>query len=144
MAQERTSKGIRWGWIILGLIVLVVAVGFAMKAVDGGFQYYLTANEYLQRRESLEGRYVKIAGFVKKDSLEQENQTYRFAVEFDGVSLPVEYTGFVPDTFKEGVEVVVEGRSSKSGKFIATNLMAKCASKYEVGQVPSLEQQNLE
>lgn len=142
MAQEGSSKGIRWGWIIAGLLVLTIAIGFALKAVEGSFQYYLTADEYAKKRESLEGRYVKIAGVVKSESHQKKDDTHYFVVEFGGAEIPVAYAGITPDTFKEGVEVVVEGRSPESGDFVANNVMAKCASKYEVGNMPSLDQQS--
>jgi cytochrome c-type biogenesis protein CcmE len=44
----------------------------------------------------------------------------------------VEYRGAVPDTFKPGAEVIVEGRFNKqSGVFSASTLITKCPSKYE-------------
>lgn len=141
MAQERSSKAVPWFWIIAGLLIVVAAGGFALKAVEGSFQYYLTTDEYVKKRESYEDRYVKIAGIVSADSLRTENQSYEFEIEFGGESLPVIYRGLPPDTFKEGVEVVVEGRGSLNEAFEAQKLMAKCASKYEVGQMPNLENQ---
>ncbi len=41
------------------------------------------------------------------------------------------YKGFVPDTFKEGSDVVVTGSFDDKGSFVATEILAKCASKYE-------------
>lgn len=43
----------------------------------------------------------------------------------------VQYRGAVPDTFKAGVEVIVEGSLSADGSFTAKTLMTKCPSKYE-------------
>jgi len=43
----------------------------------------------------------------------------------------VHYKGVIPDTFTEGVNVVVEGRLNDEGTFEATTLLAKCASRYE-------------
>ena len=44
---------------------------------------------------------------------------------------PVVYRGIAPDTFTDGVDVVVEGRMGEDGTFHATTLLAKCASRYE-------------
>ncbi len=44
---------------------------------------------------------------------------------------PVVYRGIAPDTFTDGVDVVVEGRLGEDGTFHATTLLAKCASRYE-------------
>ena len=43
----------------------------------------------------------------------------------------VVYRGIAPDTFTDGVDVVVEGRLGRDGTFRATTLLAKCASRYE-------------
>ena len=43
----------------------------------------------------------------------------------------VVYRGIAPDTFTDGVDVVVEGRLGADGTFRATTLLAKCASRYE-------------
>jgi cytochrome c-type biogenesis protein CcmE len=46
-------------------------------------------------------------------------------------SYNVVYRGITPDTFTDGVDVVVEGRLGHDGTFRATTLLAKCASRYE-------------
>jgi cytochrome c-type biogenesis protein CcmE len=52
-------------------------------------------------------------------------------VERTQQSIPVEYTGFVPDTFREGSGVTVRGRLQGDGTFVANEVVAKCPSKYE-------------
>lgn len=47
------------------------------------------------------------------------------------VTVAVSYRGTVPDTFKEGAEVIVEGGMEKDGSFSAKTLMTKCPSKYQ-------------
>jgi cytochrome c-type biogenesis protein CcmE len=44
---------------------------------------------------------------------------------------PVTYHGIAPDTFTDGVDVVLEGRLDRDGTFRATTVLAKCASRYE-------------
>ena len=48
-----------------------------------------------------------------------------------GLTLPVVYKGAVPDTFKAGAEVIVEGGPQPDGRFMAKTLMTKCPSKYQ-------------
>ena len=48
-----------------------------------------------------------------------------------GLTLPVVYKGAVPDTFKAGAEVIVEGGLQPDGRFMARTLMTKCPSKYQ-------------
>ena len=61
----------------------------------------------------------------KKDSLE-----WRFDIQRNGQTLRAYYTGIVPDTFKDDSEVVLTGRLTPEG-FKATEMTAKCPSKYE-------------
>ena len=54
-----------------------------------------------------------------------------FAVTDGNQTIPVTYRGVIPDTFTDSVDVVVEGRYNRNGTFVATTLLAKCASRYE-------------
>ena len=56
-----------------------------------------------------------------------------FVLEEQGKSLPVSYVGRdpLPDTFKDGAQALVEGRLMPDGGFVAEQVQAKCASKYE-------------
>lgn len=136
---QKPKNKISWTWIIAGILVLVVAAGFAMKALDGAFTYYVTTDEFIDKRDNYDGKNLKIAGFVQAKSLKSEGNLHEFVVELQGRSFPVSYRGFIPDTFKEGAEVVVEGREKANSEFKAKTVMAKCASKYEVGDLPPLK-----
>jgi len=136
---KNLPQGIRWGWIILGLAVIALSVGILIKGMEGGIQYYMTVSEYVGNEAKYEGRKIKLAGIVKLGSLEVNADHYEFVVEDLGKSIAVSYIGLAPDTFKEGVEVVVEGRAKNEAVFEANYLMAKCASKYEAGGLPPLE-----
>jgi len=56
---------------------------------------------------------------------------FEFRVTDGTTTYPVIYRGLAPDTFTDGVDVVVEGRLGHDGTFHATTLLAKCASRYE-------------
>ncbi len=151
MSQEESSNsqgsppkgsggGIAWGWIVLGLFVAVtITMVFMMQSQDT-FQYYMTVSEYNEASSKYENKNLKLAGKVKMGSLKNEGDRYDFVMEDLGQEIAVTYIGLAPDTFKEGAEVVVEGRGPQIPPFIAKSLMAKCASKYEVGGLPPLEQ----
>jgi cytochrome c-type biogenesis protein CcmE len=55
----------------------------------------------------------------------------QFTIIDGSKSLPVTYKGTVPDTFKPGIDVLIEGRLDKDGIFRATTILTKCPSKYE-------------
>ena len=71
-----------------------------------------------------------VPGSIRRDP---SNRQIEFEVS-DGVrSYPVTYRGLVPDTFTDAndIEVIVEGRLGKDGVFHATEVLAKCGSRYE-------------
>ena len=60
---------------------------------------------------------------------------YRFQIQNKGSVVPASYTGIVPDTFKDGSEVVLKGHLVPGGFAVEANgVMAKCPSKYVAGQ----------
>lgn len=140
MSQDRTvKKDIRWGWIVAALITLTLILFFFLQKNEPSVLYYMTVSEYLTQPSKFEGKKIKLAGRVKKGSLKQAGEHHSFTVEESGKEIEVLYVGLVPDTFKEGSEVVVEGASALRTPFQAKTLMAKCASKYEEGGLPPLE-----
>jgi len=54
----------------------------------------------------------------------------RFTAAQDGASMPVDYRGQLPDIFRPGIQVVVEGRIGADGVFHARTLLAKCPSRF--------------
>jgi cytochrome c-type biogenesis protein CcmE len=60
---------------------------------------------------------------------------YRFVIKNGDYSVAATYTGLVPDTFKDGSEVVIKGRLSAAGFQVERDgVLAKCPSRYEAGQ----------
>jgi cytochrome c-type biogenesis protein CcmE len=119
--------------------LIVAAMAFLMYRTLGseGATYYIEVQEFAQQpREGI----VKLAGYVQEGSIEQAPGalSVRFAIvdEAREVSYPVLYAaaasgGRIPDTFQEGSQVVVTGELREDGAFHATQLLAKCPSKYE-------------
>ena len=103
-----------------------------------GFQssatYYYTVSEFIKLGDATYGENIRVNGQVASGSVEQESagRTLKFTmIDVTGKdSLPVVYQGVVPDTFKVGNEVVIEGRLNSDGIFQAHTLMPKCPSKY--------------
>ncbi len=95
--------------------------------------YYLTVDEFLASNDAY-GERVRVMGKVEDGSVvtDSETNTLHFAVTGgDGASLPVLYSGMVPDAFKQNADVVVEGSLTRAGTFEADSLLVKCPSKYE-------------
>ena len=121
---------------IIGGIVIILAiaylgyVGFKSSAV-----YYYTVGEVSDMKDDLNDKSFRINGYVAANSITQntEEQSLEFViVDLDeSENLPVIYQGIVPDTFKEDMEVVIEGKLNSNGIFQANSILTKCPSKYE-------------
>ncbi len=119
---------------LIGGIVIFLALGLlTFNGIRGAATYYYTVSELAQLGSSVDGKSVRVNGVVAPGSVEQQPAGFnlKFTVVEGGKSLPVVYQGVVPDSFKAGNEIVVEGRLDTSGTFQAQTLMPKCPSKYE-------------
>jgi cytochrome c-type biogenesis protein CcmE len=114
--------------IIAGGLVALAGVSFKQNLV-----YYITVGEYLDRQSSLPSQGYRVNGKVVQGSVVRasEGVGVTFAITDGSHSMPVVYARELPDTFKEGGEVVIEGAREADGNFHARSLLAKCPSKYE-------------
>jgi len=121
--------------IFISFAIVVVAMAFL---VFFGFNnktmvYYSTIKELKSKGEGAYNQGFRVSGTVVPGSVQKIDQAVqvRFAVTEEGEKLQVIYSGILPDTFKEGMDVLVEGKYQKDGTFAATHVFTKCASKYE-------------
>ena len=126
--------------LIVGGLAIFLAVAFlAMAGVREGWVYSLSVDEFVGGEEYHDQR-VRLQGTVAGDDLDAGSDLLRAEFDLLGATgrIRVEYNGMIPDMFKPGHDVVVEGRLDESGIFQADTLMTKCASKYEseAGQGP--------
>lgn len=135
------SKGLQ---IALGALVVAGLLGwYAASNLEriGTFQYFQTLHEFQQA--GVAGKAVRVHGYVAPNSIERDvpNKRVLFSVvnapphatQGDpGPPLRVLYATLeTPDMFKDGAEVVVEGRLGTDSVFVADNVLAKCPSKFE-------------
>lgn len=117
-----------WKW--LGLVVVVVAcLGYLVySATAGSAEYYQTIPEMRAHPSSSE---VRVLGTVQDGIVQSDGgMQVRFTAAEGGQSMPVEYAGTLPDIFKPGAQVVVQGRMGSDGVFRATTLETKCPSRF--------------
>ena len=116
------------GLAILGAVIYLVYANTRADAV-----YYLTVSE-LKSCTTCASQSVRVAGVVQAGSIIQDNQAQQisFVITDSGNRLPVVYSGIVPDIFRPGITVVVEGHYTGQGPFQAQTLLAKCPSKFQV------------
>lgn len=121
--------------IALTVVVLSLAFGGLLySTLSEGTAYYKHVDEVMANPETWQGKRLQLHGFVVADSILRKRNSleYRFKVESNGAVVPAQYNGVVPDTFKDGSEVVLKGRLTSSGFHVDKDgVMAKCPSKYE-------------
>jgi cytochrome c-type biogenesis protein CcmE len=118
--------------IALTCVVLVAALGGLMyTTLSEGTEYYIHVDEVMQNPASWEGKRLQLHGFVEDLRQRPNSLDYRFNVRFNGKVITANYTGVVPDTFKNDSEVVLKGKLHGEGFSVDPNgVMAKCPSKY--------------
>jgi cytochrome c-type biogenesis protein CcmE len=122
---------------IIGAAMILATSGYLMaSSMNATGVYYLTPTELsdkLAADPTFHGVGVKLGARVVTGSIKREagGREYAFVVTDGAKTYPVVYRGIAPDTFTDGVDVVVEGRMGQDGTFRATTLLAKCASRYE-------------
>ena len=121
----------------IGALLIVGSVGYLMASgIKETGQYFLTPSE-LSRKVSADPTFydvgMKVGARVVPGTIQRDvaTQTVRFQITDGGAIYPVVFRGIPPDTFTDSVEVVVEGRLQKDGAIHATDVLAKCGSRYE-------------
>jgi cytochrome c-type biogenesis protein CcmE len=120
------------------VVLLLAAVGgfyiFINSAMEGGV-YYLTVDE-AQAQPPKSKRPIRIKGKVVKGTYQNpgEGKEHSFSIESGSAqTMPVKFSGALPDVFAEEREVIVTGLRDTAGTLVATEVSAKCPSKYEGG-----------
>jgi cytochrome c-type biogenesis protein CcmE len=126
----------RTKWLAGGVLILGAAAVLMANAIKTTGEYYLTPQELatrITRDPSFFETGVKVGARVVPGSIVRApgGREVSFKVSDGAQTYPVVYHGITPDTFTDGVDVVVEGRLGHDGTFRATTLLAKCASRYE-------------
>jgi cytochrome c-type biogenesis protein CcmE len=120
---------------VISVAVLLGALTMLLyTTVSSGAQYYKHVDEVMGSPADWYGKNMQLHGFVVDNSIEQRPDTleYRFKLRNGDSQVLANYTGVVPDTFKDGAEVVLTGRLGPQGFQVDPNgITAKCPSKYE-------------
>ena len=136
-----------------GIALLLGWYGMTQLSQGLSFQYFQDLKEFHASAPEMVGRSARVHGYVTEASIERdlEARRVRFSVQNApphaggpaGRTLTVVYSSLeTPDLFKDGAEVVVEGslvRSPEGEVFHASNVMAKCPSKFEAQVGPAAE-----
>lgn len=122
---------------LVSVVAIGGGVGYLLWSTSGNaFEYYKHVDEVAAKRGEWQGKPLQLHGYVVPGSIKKrfDREGGRLEYKFEqincGQKVDVIYAGTIPDTFKDGAEVVAKGRFD-GDTFHSTEVMAKCPSKYE-------------
>jgi cytochrome c-type biogenesis protein CcmE len=105
--------------------VLALAVGLVLLALRDSIVFFYSPTEVAEKHLGT-GQRFRLGGLVEEGSVKRdEGTTVRFIITDKRSTLPVTYTGVLPDLFREGQGVVAEGALQSDGVFKADSVLAK-------------------
>ena len=112
--------------IVAGLGILGVAATLVLNAFQSNLVFFFTPTQ-VAAHEAPQGRNFRIGGLVEQGSVKRQSDgvSVRFVVTDTAMSVPVIFTGILPDLFKEGKGVVAQGKLREDGVFAASEVLAK-------------------
>jgi cytochrome c-type biogenesis protein CcmE len=121
-----TLRAKRFVWVAVGVATIAVAVALVLRAFNSNLVFFFTPTEVSQNKAPKD-RTFRIGGLVTEGSVQRkpDGLTVAFTVTDTMQSIPVRYTGILPDLFKEGKGVVAQGKIGGDGVFTASEVLAK-------------------
>lgn len=118
------AKHQRLWFIALSIVMLCGAALFALQAFKQNIVYFFSPTD-LETAQLVPMQTMRLGGLVRTGSLVQADEDYTFDVTDGNAQIRVYYSGLVPNLFREGQGVIVEGHMDDDGTFIATRILAK-------------------
>jgi cytochrome c-type biogenesis protein CcmE len=112
--------------IVAGVAVLGIALTLIFKAFNSNMVFFFSPSD-IQAKQAPADRVFRLGGLVEEGSLQREDDglTVHFKVTDNAYTIPVIYTGILPDLFREGQGVVAQGKLDPNGTFKASEVLAK-------------------
>jgi cytochrome c-type biogenesis protein CcmE len=121
----------RLNFVLLILLVAGFVIGLSLYALKQNINLFYTPTQ-LAERHLTPGRQFRLGGQVKKGTVKQNEQhlLVSFVVSDASHNVLVEYQGVLPDLFREGQSVVIEGSLDQAGIMQAKQVLAKHDERY--------------
>lgn len=112
--------------ILLMIAGISVAVGFALKSFNENLMYFFSTSDVVAGKAPNNAKF-RVGGMVVEGSVERpgEGLMVRFKLTDYSQLVTVEYTGILPDLFREGQGIIANGKLNNSGVFVAEEVLAK-------------------
>ena len=111
--------------VLVALLVAgaILAVTLLLQALGSNTNYFYSPTEVAEGKAPV-GKSFRLGGLVANGSVVRENMTVNFEVTDNKETFKINYTGILPDLFREGQGIITTG-SLVNGTFIATEVLAK-------------------
>jgi cytochrome c-type biogenesis protein CcmE len=123
---------------LVGSAIIVGAIGYLIyTGVQASGSYYKTVSEVLAMGQAASTLSLRLEGKVAPGTVEKDATNLKLnfhLTDKSQKSIPVYYEGVIPDMFHDNIDVVVEGKLSENGKFVATKLLTSCPSRYDAAK----------
>lgn len=107
-----------------GLTLLGLSTALVLNAMSESIVFFQSPTDAVTK--NLDGKRFRLGGLVEEGSVNRgEGTTVKFSVTDTKSTLPVIYSGLLPDLFREGQGVVAEGKLGPDGVFVADTVLAK-------------------
>ncbi|MFK7965846.1 MAG: cytochrome c maturation protein CcmE [Burkholderiaceae bacterium] len=110
--------------VVGGLAALGIAAALVLNAFQSNLVFFFTPSQIAAGEAPVE-KHFRIGGLVVQDSVVRDGTQVSFKVTDSLETVPVSYTGILPDLFKEGRGIVAQGQLQSDGKFVASEVLAK-------------------
>ena len=121
--KARTKRGLA---IVVGLAALGIASALVLNAFQSNLVFFFSPSQ-IAANEAPRDRNFRVGGLVQQGSIQRQagGLTVNFVVTDLAKTIPVSYTGLLPDLFREGKGVVAQGKLGADGVFRADQVLAK-------------------
>ena len=122
----RAARKKRLYLIALMVIGVGIAVAFALNAFNQNLMFFYSPSEVIGG-EAPQNHTFRLGGLVTDGSVQRQPDglTVQFDVTDTAKNVTVQYTGILPDLFREGQGIVAHGRLRDDGVFVADEVLAK-------------------
>jgi cytochrome c-type biogenesis protein CcmE len=129
--RPATRKRRRLYAVLAGLTMLSIAVALVLTALSDSVVFFYSPSDLAEKKLAADQR-IRIGGLVAEGSVAKsaDGLTTRFTVTDMKAEVAVSYKGVLPDLFREGQGVVVEGKLQPGGAMVASEVLAKHDEKY--------------
>ena len=134
-AARGRRRGLRLRLVMASLAAVAALAYLIASGVRDAAVYSLSIAELQEMGPAAVAKGARVSGMLEGDSMSWDAEALQlaFRIREGERALPVVYKGTMPEMFRDGAQVIVEGHLGADGTFQATVLQLRCPSKYESG-----------